>query len=73
MTVRQWVAHSGLDPVHQLVGRHPCIRPSRISRPATAICARALYAGAVGVAMGPAPESVLSKFYPETQSKDCRH
>jgi transposase len=42
MTVRQWVAHSGLDPAHHLSGSsvHP---PSRISRQGNGHLRRALY------------------------------
>ncbi len=42
MTVRQWVAHSGLDPVHQESGTS-LHRPSHISRAGNRHLRRALY------------------------------
>jgi transposase len=42
MTVRQWVAHSGLDPVHQISGSS-VRKPSRISRHGNSHLRRALY------------------------------
>jgi transposase len=42
MTVRQWVAYSGLDPVHQVSGTS-VHRPSRISRAGNRHLRRALY------------------------------
>jgi transposase len=42
MTVRQWVAHSGLDPVHQVSGTS-IRKPSRISRHGNTHLRRALY------------------------------
>jgi transposase len=42
MTVRQWVAHSGLDPAHQVSGTS-VHRPSRISRHGNRFLRRALY------------------------------
>jgi transposase len=42
MTVRQWVAHSGLDPVHQVSGSS-VRRPSRISRHGNSHLRRALF------------------------------
>ena len=42
MTVRQWVAHSGLDPAHQMSGTS-VHRPSRISRHGNRYLRRALY------------------------------
>ena len=42
MTVRQWVAHSGLDPVHQISGTS-VHKPSRISRRGNRHLRRALY------------------------------
>jgi transposase len=42
MTVRQWVAHSGLDPVHQQSGSS-IHKPSRISRHGNRYLRRALY------------------------------
>ena len=49
MTARQWVAHSGLDPVHQISGSS-VHKPSRISRHGNRYLRRALYMPAlVGV------------------------
>jgi transposase len=42
MTVRQWVAHSGLDPVHQVSGSS-VRKPARISRHGNIHLRRALY------------------------------
>ena len=42
MTVRQWVAYSGLDPVHQVSGSS-VHKPSRISRAGNRHLRRALY------------------------------
>lgn len=42
MSVRQWVAHSGLDPAHQVSGTS-VHRPSRISRSGNPHLRRALY------------------------------
>lgn len=42
MTVRQWVAHSGLDPAHQVSGTS-VHKPSRISRAGNRHLRRALY------------------------------
>ena len=53
MTVRQWVAHSGLDPVHQVSGSS-VRKPSRISRHGNRHLRRALYLPAlVGVRHDP--------------------
>jgi transposase len=53
MTVRQWVAHSGLDPMHQISGSS-VHRPSRISRHGNRHLRRALYMPAlVGVRFDP--------------------
>ena len=53
MTVRQWVAHSGLDPAHQLSGSS-VHKPSRISRHGNRHLRRALYMPAlVGVRFDP--------------------
>jgi transposase len=53
MTVRQWVAHSGLDPVHQVSGSS-VHKPSRISRHGNSHLRRALYIPAlVGVRHDP--------------------
>jgi transposase len=42
MTVRQWVAYSGLDPVHQVSGSS-MHKPSRISRAGNRHLRRALF------------------------------
>jgi transposase len=42
MSVRQWVAHSGLDPVHQVSGTS-VHKPSRMSRAGNRYLRRALY------------------------------
>jgi transposase len=53
MTVRQWVAHSGLDPAHQMSGSS-VHKPSRISRHGNRHLRRALYMPAlVGVRFDP--------------------
>jgi transposase len=53
MTVRQWVAHSGLDPAHQLSGSS-VHKPSRISRHGNRHLRRALFMPAlVGVRFDP--------------------
>lgn len=53
MTVRQWVAHSGLDPVHHTSGSS-VHKPSRISRHGNPHLRRALYMPAlVGVRFDP--------------------
>jgi transposase len=53
MTVRQWVAHSGLDPAHQLSGSS-VHKTSRISRHGNRHLRRALYMPAlVGVRFDP--------------------
>jgi transposase len=49
MTVRQWVAHSGLDPVHQVSGTS-VHKPSRISRRGNRHLRRALYMPALSAA-----------------------
>ena len=66
LTVRQWVAHSGLDPVHHDSGR--CVhKPSRISRAGNRYLRRALYMPAlVAVRYDP----YLRAFY---QSLVARH
>jgi len=46
MTVRQWVAYSGLDPVHQVSGSS-VHKPSRISRAGNRHLRRALYMSAL--------------------------
>lgn len=65
MTVRQWVAHSGLDPAHRVSGTsvHP---PSRISRHGNRHLRRALYMPAlVGVRHDPH----LRAFYQALQAR----
>jgi transposase len=53
MTARQWVAHSGLDPAHQVSGSS-VHKPSRISRHGNRYLRRALYMPAlVGVRFDP--------------------
>jgi transposase len=42
MSVRQWVAHNGLDPVHQVSGTS-VHKPSRMSRAGNRYLRRALY------------------------------
>lgn len=49
MTVRQWVAHSGLDPVHQVSGTS-VHKPARISRQGNRHLRRALYMPALSAA-----------------------
>jgi transposase len=65
MTVRQWVAHSGLDPAHQLSGSS-VHRPSRISRHGNRHLRRALYMPAlVGVRFDP----YMKAFYTLLQTR----
>jgi transposase len=65
MTVRQWVAHSGLDPAHQTSGSS-VHRPSRISRYGNRHLRRALYMPAlVGVRFDP----YMKAFYNLLQAK----
>jgi len=49
MTVRQWVAHSGLDPVHRVSGTS-VHKPARISRQGNRHLRRALYMPALSAA-----------------------
>jgi transposase len=65
MSVRQWVAHSGLDPVHQDSGTS-VHRPSRISRAGNRHLRRALYMPAL-VAVQHDPH--LKAFYELLQSR----
>jgi transposase len=65
MTVRQWVAHSGLDPVHQTSGTS-VHRLSRISRQGNRYLRRALYMPAlVGVTFDP----YMRAFYLQLQAR----
>jgi transposase len=59
MTVRQWVAHSGLDPAHQTSGTS-VRKPSRISRAGNRNLRRALYMPALVAARR---DPHLSAFY----------
>jgi transposase len=65
MSVRQWVAHSGLDPVHEVSGTS-VHRPSRISRAGNRHLRRALYMPAL-VAVQHDPH--LKAFYEILQSR----
>ncbi len=65
MTVRQWVAHSGLDPAHQVSGSS-VYRPSRISRAGNRHLRRALYMPAL-VAVQHDPH--MKAFYELLQSR----
>jgi transposase len=65
LTVRQWVAHSGLDPVHEDSGTS-VHRPSRISRAGSRHLRRALYMPAL-VAVQRDPH--LRAFYELLQSR----
>jgi transposase len=65
MTVRQWVAHSGLDPVHEMSGSSVHKR-SRISRAGNRHLRRALYMPAL-VAVQHDPH--LKAFYQMLQSR----
>lgn len=65
MTARQWVAHSGLDPAHQISGSS-VYKPSRISRHGNPYLRRALYMPAlVGVRFDPH----LKAFYLHLQAR----
>jgi transposase len=65
MTVRQWVAHSGLDPAHQVSGTS-LHKPSHISRHGNSHLRRALYMPAlVGVRHDP----YLRAFYQLLQAR----
>ena len=65
MSVRQWVAHSGLDPAHQVSGSS-IHRPSRISRAGNRHLRRALYMPAL-VAVQHDPH--MKAFYELLQSR----
>src|SRR5258708_3622005 len=65
MTVRQWVAHSGLDPAHRISGSSVHL-PSRISRHGNRHLRRALYMPAL-VAVRFDPH--LKAFYPTLQAR----
>src|SRR5207244_2960031 len=65
MSVRQWVAHSGLDPAHEVSGSS-VHRPARISRAGNRHLRRALYMPAL-VAVRRDPH--LKAFYELLQSR----
>jgi transposase len=65
MTVRQWVAHSGLDPVHQVSGSS-VHKPSRISRHGNSHLRRALYIPAL---VGARHDPHMRAFYELLQSR----
>jgi transposase len=65
MTVRQWVAHSGLDPAHRISGSSVHL-PSRISRHGNRHLRRALYMPAL-VAVRFDPH--LKAFYQTLQAR----
>jgi transposase len=65
MSVRQWVAHSGLDPVHEDSGTS-VHRPSRISRAGSRHLRRALYMPALVAAQR---DPHLRAFYELLQSR----
>lgn len=65
MSVRQWVAHSGLDPAHQVSGTS-VHRPSRISRAGNRHLRRALYMPALVAAHH---DPYLKAFYHLLQSR----
>jgi len=65
MTVRQWVAHSGLDPVHQVSGSS-VRKPSRISRHGNSHLRRALYIPAL---VGARHDPHMRAFYELLQSR----
>jgi transposase len=65
MSVRQWVAHSGLDPAHQLSGTS-VHRPSRISRAGNRHLRKALYMPALVAARR---DPHLKAFYQLLQSR----
>jgi transposase len=69
MTVRQWVAHSGLDPVHQVSGSS-VHRPSRISRHGNPLLRKALYMPAlVAVRFDPYMKAFYSLLLQRHKSK----
>jgi transposase len=65
MTVRQWVAHSGLDPVHQQSGSS-VHKPSRISRHGNRHLRRALYMPAL---VGARFDPHMKAFYTMLQAR----
>jgi transposase len=65
MTVRQWVAFSGLDPAHQVSGTS-VHRPSRISRHGNRHLRRALYMPAL---VGARFDAHLKAFYLQLQER----
>lgn len=65
MTVRQWVAHSGLDPVHQVSGSS-VRKPSRISRHGNSHLRRALYIPAL---VGARHDPHMRAFYELLQTR----
>jgi transposase len=65
MTVRQWVAYSGLDPVHQVSGSS-VHKPSRISRHGNSHLRRALYIPALA---GVRHDPHMRVFYELLQSR----
>ena len=65
MPVRQWVAHSGLDPVHQLSGTS-VKKPSRISRRGNRHLRRALYMPALSAARF---DPHMKVFYTQLQAR----
>ena len=65
MTVRQWVAHSGLDPVHQVSGTS-LRKPTRISRHGNSHLRRALYIPAL---VGARHDPHMRAFYELLQTR----
>ena len=65
MTVRQWVAHSGLDPVHQVSGSS-VRKQTRISRHGNSHLRRALYIPAL---VGARHDPHMRAFYELLQSR----
>jgi transposase len=65
MSVRQWVAHSGLDPAHEVSGSS-VHRPSRISRAGNRHLRRALYMPALVAARR---DPHMKAFYETLQSR----
>jgi transposase len=65
MTARQWVAHSGLDPAHQVSGSS-VHKPSRISRHGNRYLRRALYMPAL---VGARFDPHLKAFYLHLQAR----
>jgi len=65
MTVRQWVAHSGLDPVHEISGTS-VHKPSRISRRGSRHLRRALYMPALSATRF---DPYMKAFYTQLQAR----